>query len=191
MPKIVTDEQVYAAAIQTIIERGYAGATTRQMADAAQISEVTLFRKYGSKAELVKQVMQHMVAALDFATAARYTGDATADLLRVVTLYQGKAARDGRFLYTMLVEIPRQPELAILLETPLAHLDHIGQLLARYQAEGILKQEHPLHALAGLIGPLIAVNILREASAGLPLPPPDLASLVAHFLHGRLLPPAG
>ena len=43
MPKVIEDDQIFRAVIQTISERGYAGATTRQIADAAQISEVTLF----------------------------------------------------------------------------------------------------------------------------------------------------
>ena len=52
MPKVVEDEKIYSAAMQTVIERGYSGATTKQIAGAADISEVTLFRKYGSKAEI-------------------------------------------------------------------------------------------------------------------------------------------
>ena len=39
MPKIIDDEKVYRAAMQAVIERGYAGATTKQIAEAAGISE--------------------------------------------------------------------------------------------------------------------------------------------------------
>ena len=52
MPKIVKDEDIYSAVIQVITEKGYVGATTRQMAEAADVSEVTLFRKYGSRYDL-------------------------------------------------------------------------------------------------------------------------------------------
>ena len=43
MPKIVENSKIYLAVIQVVSERGYSGATTKQMADAANVSEMTLF----------------------------------------------------------------------------------------------------------------------------------------------------
>ena len=40
-----------------VTKYGYAAATTKKLAKAAGIGEVTLFRKYGNKAQLVKQAM--------------------------------------------------------------------------------------------------------------------------------------
>ena len=187
MPKIVEDEKVYNAAIQTIIERGYSGATTKQMAEAADISEVTLFRKYGNKAVLIKQAIASIAKQIDFEAAARYTGDVAVDLLRVVEMYQGSAEKNGQFFYTILLEIPRHPELVDVIDTPLNMINCIGLLLARYQAEGVLKQEHPLHAVAGLLGPLMATNMIRGVKMDVPLPKSDLPGHVAHFLNGRYL----
>ena len=65
MPKIIDDEKVYQAALQVVIERGYARAKTKQIADAAGISEVTLFRKYENKAELIKQIFDAVMLATD------------------------------------------------------------------------------------------------------------------------------
>lgn len=186
MPKVIEDAKVYRAVMETIIERGYAGATTKQIAEAAEISEVTLFRKYGNKAQLVKQAIAAMVGEIDFTSATRYSGEASVDLLRVVQTYQESAETKGFFFYIMMSEIPRYPKLADLLDTPLEMIGGIGQLLARYQAEGILEQEHPLHAVAALLGPLIAANMIRGTQTDVPLPPLDLANHVAHFLNGRI-----
>ena len=188
MPKIIEDEKVYHAVMEMVIKRGYAGATTKQIAEAANISEVTLFRKYGSKAALVKQAIATLAERVDFKSAAIYSGDVTADLLRVVQVYQASAEKYGQFFYLMLSEIPRYPELAEALDTPFTMIEHIGQLLARYQAEGVLKQEHPIYAVAGLLGPLISVNVMRSAAPVTPLPPLDLSDHVASYLNGRLLP---
>ena len=185
MPKTVTDAQIYKAALQTVIEKGYTGATTKQIALAADINEVTLFRKYGTKAELVKQAINNMVEQMDFQFTARYTGDVAADLQRIVEMYQGSAQTSGRFFYTVLLEIPRNQELAEIINTPFGLIQNIGELLARYQAEGVLKQEHPLHAVAGLLGPLIAMNIIHNATDKKLLPSPDLERHVAFFLNGR------
>lgn len=185
MPKIIEDEQVYLAVLQTITERGYAGATTRQIAEAANMSEVTLFRKYGSKAELFKQAITGMAEQLDFESVAQYTGDIADDLRRVVEMYQGAAEEKGQFIYTIILEAQRNPELAEVIGTPLEMFRLIAQLLTRYQEEGVLKQEHPMHALAGLIGPLMATNMMRHVVKDRPFPPPDLESHVVVFLNGR------
>ena len=185
MPKIVADEQIYNAALQSVIERGYAGATTKQIAKAADISEITLFRKYGNKAELIRQAITAMAEQIDFESATQYTGDLEADLLRVVEIYQGSAEKNGQFIYAILLEIPRYPELAEVIGTPMEMFNNIGQLLARYQEEGVLKQEHPMHALVGLLGPLIATNLIRNATKDMPFPPPDLVNHVAFFLNGH------
>lgn len=185
MPKIVEDEKIYHAILQTVIERGYAGATTRQMADAAGVSEVTLFRKYGNKLRLVKQAISAFIAQTEFVSAARYTGDVYADLMRVVQTYQEAGEKNGQIFSILLSEMPRYPELAESLDAPLGIIRSIGQLLARYQAEGLLRQEHPLHAVAGLLGPLNITAVMRGAMPQGSLPTPDLPNHVVYFLEGR------
>ena len=43
--------------MQAVTKYGYAAATTKRLAKAAGIGEVTLFRRYGNKSQLVKQAM--------------------------------------------------------------------------------------------------------------------------------------
>jgi AcrR family transcriptional regulator len=188
MPKIIADEAVYEAAMQAVIERGYSGATTKQIAAAAGISEVSLFRKYDSKAELVKQAILATAVQMDFSAAARYTGDVTADLQRVVQSYQELSRRYGQFITTLIAEITRQPDLADLLDAPLRLMEDVAALLARYQDEGILQPEPPLQSVAALLGPLMIANMIRQSNTAIPLPPFDPAGHVARFLHGRFLP---
>lgn len=185
MPKIIAEEDIYQAVMESIIERGYSGATTKQIAQAAGISEVTLFRKYGSKAELVKQAIINEAEKIDFPSAAQYTGDVSADLLRVVELYQGSTQQHGPFFYTVLLEVPRHPDLTDLLESPFSLVQNVAQLVARYQGEGTLQDEHPLHAVAALLGPLMITNMIRQTGPSLPFPPLDLEVLVRNFLDGR------
>ncbi|MEO1441928.1 MAG: TetR/AcrR family transcriptional regulator, partial [Chloroflexota bacterium] len=86
MPKKIYDEAVFQVVVDTLVERGYAGATTKHIAEIAGISEVSLFRKYGSKAELVLTAVRGHIFN-PTANDALYTGDVFADLLRLVTLY--------------------------------------------------------------------------------------------------------
>lgn len=184
MPKILEDEQIYRSVMQIVSERGYTGATTRQMADAADVSEVTLFRKYGSKQQLVRQAIASIVKQTDFASAAQYTGDINADLARVVQAYQAAAVKHGYFFAALFSEIARHPELVDTFDQPLNIFLAIGELIARYQNEGLLQKEHPLHTVAVLLGPMMYTAIIRNSLPNR-LPPLDLENHVRRFLDGH------
>ena len=185
MPKIIEDEKIYQAVMQVVGERGYAGATTKQMADAAGVSEVTLFRKYGSKQQLVQQAISSIVQQTDFASAAQYTGNINVDLTRVVQAYQATAVKHGYFFAALFSDMSRHPDLVDSFDEPLNIFLAIGQLIARYQNEGLLKQEHPLHTVAVLLGPMMYTAMMRSARPNAPLPPLDLTNHIICFLEGR------
>ena len=62
---------------------GFEGATTEKIARAAGVNEVTLFRRYGSKARLFDRVIQHELADTPL-TSVAFSGDLEADLLAIV-----------------------------------------------------------------------------------------------------------
>ncbi|RMG93394.1 MAG: hypothetical protein D6706_15370, partial [Chloroflexi bacterium] len=89
--------------------------------------------------------------------------------------------------YVLFTEIPRHPELSDLIKRPVEMMNVIGRLLARYQAEGVLRPEHPLHAVAALLGPLMVMNLIRNVRSDMAPPPLDLAAHVEGFVNGRLV----
>jgi AcrR family transcriptional regulator len=185
MPKILADEQIFSAVMQVVSSRGYSGSTTKQLADAANISEVTLFRKYGSKAQLVKQAISFILEQTDFAAAARYTGNIEMDLLSIVQAYQESAVKHGLFFATLFSEVSRHPELVDSIEGPLTIFHSIVELIARYQAEGKLQREQPSLTVAALLGPLIYTSMMSNAMPNVSIPPVELRTHVKLFLMGR------
>lgn len=185
MPKIIEDNLIYEAVMQVISERGYSGATTQQMARTAGVSEVTLFRKYGSKQVLVKQTIAFIIAQADLGSAARYSGDLQADLLRVVQAYQDSAVKHGDFITSFFSEITRNPELVDSFDEPVNIFLGIGKLMLRYQTEGLLQKEPPIHSVAALLGPLMAAAMMRKTIKNEPIFPVDPREHVTKFLAGR------
>lgn len=53
-----TREKILDAALKLFSQRGYLGATTRQIAGEAGVAEVTLFRHFGSKEKLLEEVIR-------------------------------------------------------------------------------------------------------------------------------------
>ena len=139
MPKQIDDRTVFQAVMLMVIERGYAGATTKEIADAAKISEVSLFRKYGTKGELVKTAIKATVAECDFENASRYTGEISKDLLRFLTCYQELANRCGQFFPTVFTEMPRYSELADIEDILTDVFGNLESLLKDYQTHGQLQ----------------------------------------------------
>jgi TetR/AcrR family transcriptional regulator len=54
---VVKDEEILKAAMKIIVREGYEGATTKLVADEAGINEVTLFRKFHSKENMLQAVI--------------------------------------------------------------------------------------------------------------------------------------
>lgn len=52
-----TEERILKATLQLISERGYLGATTKEIARKAKVSEVTLFRHFSTKERLFEEVL--------------------------------------------------------------------------------------------------------------------------------------
>ncbi|MBI9051741.1 MAG: TetR/AcrR family transcriptional regulator [Anaerolineaceae bacterium] len=187
MPKIVEDEKIYQAVLKVISENGYAGATTKLMAEAANVSEVTLFRKYKNKLQLVKQALLNIIKQTDFLAATQFSGNVNADLLHVVQAYQDSAVKYSRLLFMMFSEMSSFPEVLSLLDPPLEVFNNIRNLFAKYQSAGILQQENPVHAMSALFGPLIYTSMMQSAMPNVHIPPLDLQKHVTRYLEGRLL----
>ncbi|WP_301107480.1 TetR/AcrR family transcriptional regulator [Sporosarcina sp.] len=52
-----TSERILDAAVRLISEKGYASATTRSIAELAEVNEVTVFRHFGNKRGILKAIV--------------------------------------------------------------------------------------------------------------------------------------
>ena len=57
MKKTDTKKRLLEATLKLISEKGYMGATTREIAQEAGVTELTLFRNFGSKERLFKELL--------------------------------------------------------------------------------------------------------------------------------------
>lgn len=57
MERSDTKEKLLEATLKLISEKGYLGATTREIAQEAAVTELTLFRNFGSKKKLFEEVL--------------------------------------------------------------------------------------------------------------------------------------
>jgi len=186
MPKVIDETKIFSAALDILVSHGYEGATTQKIADIAGVNEVTLFRKYGSKAGLFEKVIEHQLADTPLNKLV-YTGELEADLLAIVEAYVETNETHGNIIPLLLIEMPRYPDLQGSFNTPWKNLQEIIKIIQKYQKQRQLKNESPLVCLIALIGPILVSQMLRHANLNLPVPSLDSQAHVDSFLLGRKL----
>jgi AcrR family transcriptional regulator len=186
MPKVIDETKIYSAAINILMSLGYDGATTKEIADIAEVNEVTLFRKYGSKAGLFEKAIEHQLSDTPLNKIV-YTGELEADLLAIVEAYVETNEMYGDIIPIILIELPRNPDLQESINTPWKNIQSIIKTIQKYQKQGLLKNEPPLTTLSALMGPIMINQMFRHSGLSLPVPAMDPQAHVDAFLNGRKL----
>ncbi|MGD8399078.1 MAG: TetR/AcrR family transcriptional regulator [Anaerolineae bacterium] len=142
-----TGQQILEAAARLFAENGYARTTTRALAEAAGVNEVTLFRHFGSKGNLFAAVVETYAApGLSAALAIEVTGDLRRDLEAMGTQVLDLLLERGDAMRLMLCEAEHFPEVRqVLAQNP----RHLRQMLAGYLQRQIdAGRVRPLHVEA-------------------------------------------
>jgi hypothetical protein len=64
----------------------------------------------------------------------------------------------------------------------------IGELLGRYQVEGVLQTENLSHSVVSLLGPLIYASMIARSLGKERVPPIEIETHIRFFLEGRTGP---
>ncbi|MGL4610985.1 MAG: TetR/AcrR family transcriptional regulator [Trueperaceae bacterium] len=161
MPKMIDEQRILQATLETISTHGYDGATTRLIAEKAAINELTLFRKFGSKTNLILRAVKQELEAFKEAKL-EYTGNLEDDLERIVTFYQSLFETRGKVIPVILSEFSRRGELREGLQDLMVSLKSLALILTRYQKEGKLMKEPPMTTLSALLSPIIFMNVIGQ-----------------------------
>ena len=184
MPKVIDETAIFSAAISILMSLGYHGATTKEIAEIAGVNEVTLFRRYGSKAGLFERAIEHELADTPL-NRIDFTGNLEADLMAIVEAYVETNRRYGDIIPIILLELPRNPDLRGSINTPWKNIQGIIKSIESYQERGMLRRESPLATLGALMGPIMINQMFRHADVDLPVPEIDSRAYVDAFLNGR------
>jgi AcrR family transcriptional regulator len=186
MPAAIDPVHILESVLTVWRDDGYQRATTRKVAALANISEMTLFRRFGDKAALFRAAME-LEARRFTSQALVYTGDLDADLEQIARAYATLLEKNASIIFDFLLEAPRNPELAGMGAAPMAAMSSIAQIIGRYQADGRLRDGAPLAALVELLSPLIMAALLGRAQPGMALTI-NPAERVRAFLNGWAVP---
>jgi AcrR family transcriptional regulator len=164
-------ERLLHAALAVFAESGFRGATTRRIAEAADVNEVTLFRIFGSKKALLEQAVelsQSSVAGVADAYLPEEPRDVEAELTAWARVHW-KAMRERRgVIRKMMSEVEENPHMHACLSDGWKRthgaLEHY---LQRLQARGEIDDRVTINtAVAMLSGVLFADAMGRDIKKG-------------------------
>ena len=107
---MVSRERILEAAARVYAKHGFKGATTRLIAQEADVNEVTLFRTFGSKGALLEAVLMQHVAAQEPASLPDDPRDPPRELQRFVEGTLAKIGEMRPILIHTMGEIEDRPE---------------------------------------------------------------------------------
>lgn len=177
-PTTISDEQILEAARAVFLEHGLA-ATTADVAKRAGIAEGSIFKRYATKADLLKAAMKIELDALDFLqtlVAARDEDDPRDTLFRfgmeAVNFFR-------RLMPLMMLQFGRgkQPGIPDQLigpkAPPLRALKTLATFVERQIKSGRMRKHEPeivARMLFGSIQSYVFFEILLRAQQKMPLP---------------------
>lgn len=163
-----TRQRIIEAAVEIGSKVGYARATTKAIAEAAGVNEVTLFRHFGNKENLFSvAIEQYGGPALATAIETQLTGDYRRDLTTVGNTFIEILLERQEILRLLLCESAHIPEVrTVLARNP----RELRKMLARYlqsqMEKGTIKEQHPEAMAQAFLGLFfayaISLNILDE-----------------------------
>ncbi|KOV78071.1 TetR/AcrR family transcriptional regulator [Nocardia sp. NRRL S-836] len=183
MASRVSDQTVFDALLGVIAQHGYERATTRVIADAAGINEATLFRRFGSKENLLRLAVRSNFTG--FSLDLDEPGDdVAADLLTILSYYTRLYETRGGVVLTLMREAKFSPEVAAVLTEPETLLEKVDAVILHHQRRGALVVEPPRHTFFALVGPVMMRSIARRVDQRATQAPADPEVVVRRFLRG-------
>ena len=114
---ISTMERIIVAATQLFSENGYVRTTTKAIAAAAAVNEVTIFRQFGSKKQLFMACLEAFNAAGFARTFAQnLTGDYATDIMTMAQAQLADSLTNFKSVRLLICEASQMPEIQTILQ---------------------------------------------------------------------------
>ena len=178
-------QEILTAAARVFAQYGFLGATTRRIAEAAGVNEVTLFRYFGSKDALLLEAMQHVTQA----SGITQLPDEPVDPVRELTVWSEAFINHLRLRSSMIrktmSEIEEHPEIGICAShVPKRASADLCAYLDALKREGLAGREFDSKTAAAMLMGAIFGDAMGRGMMGeiYPEPADKAASMYAMFL---------
>jgi AcrR family transcriptional regulator len=156
--------RILDAAARVYAEFGFRGATTRRIASAAGVNEVTLFRAFGSKEALIEAALRHHAHAGATSAGAlpEHPVDPERELVAWATAQLADLRAHRSLIRKTMSELEERPDLAPTVTAGWATCDAVlHEYLGRLREAGFVPPEAEADLLAG--GAMLMAALFSDA----------------------------
>lgn len=164
-----TADRIIAAAAELFAERGYAGTSTRAIAERAEVNEVTLFRRFGNKQGVLRALGMSFreKAAARAVTALPDPEDARATLLSIARTEIAQSLESGGVALRLAFDATTVPEVSeVMGEGPKGNLDELAAYIADRQAAGAIRTDIDAVVIAEAFASLTSSYVMYRSIMG-------------------------
>ncbi len=105
-------EKILSAAARVYSQHGFRGATTRLIAQEADVNEVTLFRTFGSKEALIEEAIRCHAASADFARLPDEPQDPERELTEWCAAHMAHMREGRALIVSCMADVEERPDIA-------------------------------------------------------------------------------
>ena len=158
-----TRARIMQAASKLFTEKGFAGTTTRAIAESAGINEVTLFRHFGTKEKLAKAIMdQHGGAAIAENLELRFSGDYVQDLTLIGHAMMKVMSERIVAIRMSICEAGNFPEFQqVIAENPRQLRLMLARYFQRQMEKKVIHSGHPEAMAQAFLGMFFSYIVLQ------------------------------
>ena len=156
--------EILAAAAEVFAQHGFRGSTTRRIADAAGVNEITIFRQFGSKEALLREAMKHSSISTELAPLPEIPSDPERELTEWSESFIRHLRLRSSIIRKMMSEIEERPEMRECASDVPSHAsDELCRYLLALRRQGRTTEKFdPKSATAMLMGAIFADAMGRD-----------------------------
>ena len=102
---------ILVAAAEVFAQHGFRGSTTRRIAEAAGVNEITIFRQFGSKEAVLREAMKHMTQSVGLALLPDVPSDPDRELTLWSEAFIEHLRLRNSIIRKTMSEIEERPEM--------------------------------------------------------------------------------
>jgi AcrR family transcriptional regulator len=179
-------DEILAAAAGVFAQHGFRGSTTKRIADAAGVNEITIFRQFGSKEALIREAMRHMTQSAGLMSLPKVPDDPEHELTDWSESFIQHLRLRSSIIRKTMGEMEERPEMSKCASyVPVQASNELCLYLTALKEHGrTTEQFDPKTAAAMLMGSIFADAMGREM---MPDVYPQPAEKAAHMYTQLLL----